>query len=62
MLRGLSLFYDWGQVDTAIAYESIGPSVVWRNLHLAVDGDVRGVGPLVGRLAFEFGNYCLNCE
>ncbi len=62
LLETLSLTYDWGTVETHLAYTAVGARAVWRTLDLAVVGDLKGIGPLNGQLALAFSNYCLNCQ
>lgn len=62
LLETLSLTYDWGTVETNVAYAAVGARVVWRTIDLAVAGDLKGIGPLNGQLALAFSNYCVNCQ
>ncbi len=62
LLDTLTLTYDWGTVETHLAYAAVGARVVWRTIDLAVAGDLKGVGQLNGQLALAFSNYCLNCQ
>lgn len=62
LLDTLSMTYDWGTVETHLAYAAVGTRAVWRTIDLVVAGDLKGIGSLNGQLALVFSNYCLDCQ
>jgi hypothetical protein len=61
LVHELTLFYNWGEVGTRIAYMEINKQAVWRSISADALSDVSGVGRVDGVLLLQFTNHCVNC-
>lgn len=57
----LTLFYEWGQVGSRLAFVTIGGRAFWREVVSDTSTEVAGMGRVDGRLVVQIANHCLNC-
>ncbi|MDQ7844314.1 MAG: hypothetical protein QN141_04735 [Armatimonadota bacterium] len=61
-LYELTLFYDWGEVGTRIAYTTVSGQTVWQTVTADASSELSGFGRVFGKLQLTFVNHCLNCR
>jgi hypothetical protein len=58
----LTLFYNWGEVGTRIAYVEVNKQAVWRTVSADAVSEVAGIGRVDGVMVLNFTNHCVNCK
>lgn len=62
LIHELTLFYDWGEVGTRIAYAEVNRQPVWRSISADAISDISGFGRVDGVMILNFSNHCVNCK
>lgn len=60
-LYELTLFYNWGEVGTRIAYIIVNGQPVWQEVSADANSELSGFGRVDGKLLLNFANHCVNC-
>jgi hypothetical protein len=61
-LYELTLFYNWGDVGTRIAYIIVNGQPVWQQVAADANSELSGFGRVDGKLLLNFANHCVNCK
>lgn len=62
VLYELTLFYNWGEVGTRIAYVFVNGQPVWQQVASDAVSELGGIGRVDGELLLTFTNHCVNCR
>lgn len=62
LVHQLTLFYDWGTLESRILFVTVGGRAFWREVNADTSSDVTGIGRVEGKMVLQFSNHCLNCS
>jgi len=62
LLHDLTVYYDWGQVSTRVAFVTINDRTVWSSVVADTISTLPGIGQVTGQLSLNLTNHCVNCE
>lgn len=61
-LYHLVFTYDWGEVETQIAWATVSGISIWREVKMDTSTELRGLGRVDGILSLKVSNHCYNCK
>lgn len=61
-LYHLVFTYDWGEVETQIAWATVSGISIWREVKMDTSTELRGLGRVGGILSLKVSNHCYNCK
>ncbi len=62
LLHDLTVYYDWGQVSTRVAFITVNGRTVWSSLVADTISTLSGIGQVTGQMSLHLTNHCVNCE